>query len=94
MAILPIRMNTLIILPTVSDGGKNWDLSSNPVTKGAFYGADLLKVEESFWSFVCGPNGIDYSEDLGKSWVNLDTANYWAVDFAQNNTGWAVGKGW
>ncbi len=74
------------------DGGKNWDLSSNPVTKGAFYGADLLKVKESFWSFVCGPNGIDYSEDLGKSWVNLDTANYWAVDFAQNNTGWAVGK--
>ena len=72
------------------DGGSSWSLASQPQTKGAFYGGALIKGPGAYFTFACGPKGIDYSSDLGKSWQNIDTLNYWAIDF-EGQTGYASG---
>ncbi len=75
------------------DYGLTWELTSSPVTKGASYGSSIASINEQDYFFVCGPNGIDYSFDDGKSWQNLDTANYWVVHFDSGRSiGWAAGK--
>ncbi len=76
-----------------NDFGKTWELVSKPVTKGALYGLSLSKVDEENLLFVCGPNGIDFTLDHGRSWTLLDTANYWTVHLdSDRSTGWAAGK--
>jgi photosystem II stability/assembly factor-like uncharacterized protein len=73
------------------DGGKNWKFANAPITSGTFYGSDLETIDgRSLW-IICGPNGMDYSTDMGTNWVNLDTANYWAVEVDPSGNGYAVG---
>ncbi|REE01743.1 beta propeller repeat protein [Marinoscillum furvescens] len=74
-----------------TDGGKNWTLQGPPVTKGAFYGSDLFQAGAHQVLVVCGPNGLDYAVDNFTSFSNLDSANYWAVDFNAAGVGYAVG---
>lgn len=74
------------------DGGYTWRLTNQPNTPGAFYGGAITKFNQVHFSFACGPNGLDYTKDLGENWVTLDTLNYWAVSF-MNQYGYAVGKG-
>lgn len=73
------------------DGGKTWELTQLPNTKGAFYGSDLISMGDGHLWIACGPNGIDYSNDLGMSFQTLDTLNYWAVDLHQSGFGYASG---
>lgn len=73
-----------------NDGGASWQLTSPPETKGAFYGCSLAQVGEGYFAFSCGPNGLDYTGDLGKTWHTLDTLNYWAVSF-DKQIGYACG---
>jgi photosystem II stability/assembly factor-like uncharacterized protein len=73
------------------DGGQTWKPTENPVTVGAFYGGSFTRKDRFSIAFVCGPNGLDYTHDLGKSWMQLDSLNYWAVE-VQPSGGWAVGK--
>jgi photosystem II stability/assembly factor-like uncharacterized protein len=75
-----------------TDGGITWQPTSRPITKGAFYGGSIAQVGKHALTFACGPNGLDYTSDLGKSWAQLDSANYWAVHITPSGTGWAVGK--
>lgn len=72
-----------------TDGGEKWSVVAQPKTKGAFYGGAYTNEI----TLACGPNGMDYSLDNGKSWTQLDTANYWAVSMHSSGTGWASGKG-
>ncbi|MFT6882040.1 MAG: photosystem II stability/assembly factor-like uncharacterized protein [Marinoscillum sp.] len=73
------------------DGGTTWTLASQPITKGAFYGSDLIVVDGKAWLFACGPNGIDYTIDQGKSFIQLDTGNYWAIEMHESGWGLATG---
>ena len=73
-----------------TDGGHNWELATQPITKGAFYGSSLTLYKKKYFAFASGPNGIDYSDNLGQSWNNLDTLNYWAIEF-RGNIGYASG---
>lgn len=72
------------------DKGDSWTLSNHPQTKGAFYGGSLTFSQQRYFTFICSPKGIDYSVDFGKTWNNIDTANYWAITFA-GNIGYASG---
>jgi len=72
------------------NGGKSWKLTNQPKTKGAFYGGALTKVGDQFIAFACGPKGIDYTMDQGQTWKNLDTLNYWAINF-KSEIGYATG---
>ncbi len=74
-----------------TDGGKNWKLSSHPITKGALYSGAITNINDLNFAFACGPNGLDYTADLGLTWINLDTLNYWAVSIKEN-TGYASGR--
>ena len=62
-----------------TDGGMTWNLTGQPKTSGAFYGSAISHVEDVAYAFACGPNGIDFTADMGQTWVNLDTLNYWAI---------------
>ncbi len=73
------------------DAGKTWTLTTNPQTTGAFYGGSITKVGDQFFAFACGPNGLDYTADLGETWINLDTLNYWAVAF-KDDVGYVSGR--
>lgn len=73
-----------------SDGGSTWSLANRPQTKGSFYGGAFTKVDDKSFAFGCGPNGLDYSGDLGQSWTTLDTLNYWAVSI-KGSKGYASG---
>jgi photosystem II stability/assembly factor-like uncharacterized protein len=76
-----------------TDGGLSWELMSTPRTKGAMYGTSIANINGSKAIFICGPNGIDSSFDLGVTWQNLDTANYWVVHIdSDRSVGWAAGK--
>jgi photosystem II stability/assembly factor-like uncharacterized protein len=76
-----------------NDAGLTWELTSSPVTKGAMYGSTIVKLDDQTGLFIGGPNGLDYSFDLGKTWQNIDTANYWVVHVdSDRSMGWAAGK--
>lgn len=75
-----------------TDGGMSWILTSQPVTRGAFYGGTLAQVKDQTIALACGPNGMDYTLDNGINWAQLDTANYWAVDMRPSGIGWASGR--
>ena len=74
------------------DGGATWALTSQPITKGAFYGGSTVQFENQNFTFACGPNGLDYTSDSGLTWNQLDSANYWAIDMHPSGIGWAGGK--
>lgn len=75
------------------DSGLTWLLTSSPITKGAMYGSSIARINDQIELFVCGPNGIDFSFDLGTTWQNLDSANYWVVHIdSDRSIGWAAGK--
>jgi hypothetical protein len=43
---------------------------------------------------ITGPGGAAWSPNEGDTWYSLlDVANYWAVAFANEKTGWLVGTG-
>jgi len=58
---------------------------------GGAAGTDL--AARPLISVAVGPGGMDWSRDLGRSWVSADTLTYWAVAFASPARGWAVGPG-
>lgn len=73
------------------DGGKTWQLAGQPITKGAFYGSDIIPWKKGFLMIACGPKGMDYSDDVGLTYTNLDTLNYWAVDLHKTGFGYVAG---
>ncbi len=74
-----------------TDGGKTWELTGQPATLGAFYGSSTVTIDGNNYTFVCGPNGMDFTADKGQSWTQLDSANLWAVNMHESGTGWVSG---
>lgn len=72
------------------DGGQSWSLTQRPKTKGAFYGSALAETDKQMIAFVSGPNGIDFTMDMGKTWQTLDSLNYWAICM-KKDFGYATG---
>ncbi len=76
-----------------SDGGRTWRLTNHPELLGGVYGSAHVPGTGFPAVVVVGPNGMDYTIDLGNTWSSLDTVSYWAVGFAGPGAGWAVGPG-
>jgi photosystem II stability/assembly factor-like uncharacterized protein len=74
-----------------SDGGKSWSLASQVSFTGAIYGSGAVSQGKQDLLFAVGPKGMDYSIDNAASWKSLSHNNYWAIDFAVDSLGWAVG---
>jgi photosystem II stability/assembly factor-like uncharacterized protein len=72
------------------DGGRTWSLGGRPTFTGAVFGAAYVPGAGSTVVAV-GPGGASLSRDDGKSWIALDTLNYWSAAFASRQAGWLVG---
>ena len=70
-------------------GGNTWHLGASPAVGGAVdggaWGPDSREI------VAVGPGGIAYSIDDAASWQALSNTPHWAVDFAPDRVGWAVG---
>jgi len=74
------------------DGGQTWTLNPNhPVTKGAFYGGDIINFGGQTVALACGPNGADVTFDAGQTWQSISTNNLWVSDFTESGKAWLAG---
>ncbi len=74
-----------------SDGGRTWTLAGRPSFPGPVYGSALVMGAASPTVFAVGPQGMSYSEDAGATWNLASDETFWAVAFASERLGWAVG---
>jgi photosystem II stability/assembly factor-like uncharacterized protein len=86
-----------------SDGGKTWRLTSRAPIAGAVFGLAYAQGRGEDGDdarddvrppavVVTGPGGTAWSSNEGDSWHAIDGASgYWAVSFADEHDGWAVG---
>ncbi len=72
------------------DGGRTWTLGGRPTFTGAVFGVAYVPGAATTVVAV-GPGGASLSKDEGKSWIALDTLNYWSAAFANRQAGWLVG---
>jgi len=73
------------------DAGASWMLAGRPVMSGPVYGSALVVEAGQSAVVAVGPQGMNWSSDLGATWQAADTLTYWAVAFAGSGAGWAVG---
>ncbi|MFT4785712.1 MAG: photosystem II stability/assembly factor-like uncharacterized protein [Cyclobacteriaceae bacterium] len=73
--------------------GKSWYPLPQPKTPGAFYGSGFAKINGSYVSLVCGPEGADLSMSLGEQWVKISPDDLWTATLLPSGTGWIAGKG-
>jgi photosystem II stability/assembly factor-like uncharacterized protein len=78
---------------TSSDGGASWLPAPDPPLDGALYGADVSRTVAGRALVVVGPGGIAATSDGGATWQNLTGDSHWAIAFAPDGSGWAVGPG-
>lgn len=81
--------DTLIAI--TEDGGETWSPRSAPSFKVGTWGGSFVHGARTPTVVAVGPSGSAWSNDLGRSWVAIDTLNYWSVGFSPARTGWAVG---
>jgi photosystem II stability/assembly factor-like uncharacterized protein len=75
------------------DGGLTWSRAGRPAMSGPSYGSAWVETARGPVVVAVGPEGMDWSRDRGGTWQSADTLTYWAVAFADAQTGWAVGPG-
>lgn len=75
------------------DGGNTWIPSGRPGLTNGVWGGGYVPGASAPTVVAVGPNGSAYSRDDGKSWISIDSLNYWSVGFASANAGWGVGQG-
>jgi photosystem II stability/assembly factor-like uncharacterized protein len=91
---------------TSADGGKTWALTNRPPVTGAIFGLSYVGGEEGRGRFdprrhhdgghgvviTANDGGAAWTPDEGSTWFTLpDVTGYWAVAFADSESGWLVG---
>jgi photosystem II stability/assembly factor-like uncharacterized protein len=79
-------------IATSDDGGKTWSLVKTPPFDGAVFGLSYVPGRGRL-VVITGPGGAAWSQTEGEEgWTTLPgVANYWAVAFADEHSGWLVG---
>src|SRR5688500_18529611 len=81
------------LIAVTDDGGTTWSVRPRPAVHGGVSGGAYVSAD-SRAIVAAGFTGASYSADEGRSWVPLDTANYWGIGFAPSGrVGWIVGRG-
>lgn len=73
-----------------ADGGATWTLAPRLAMAGPAYGSALVPGRPAL-AVAVGPRGLDVTFDGGTTWTTEETTTYWAVAFASDEAGWAVG---
>jgi len=88
------KPDTFLVNVAVSaDGGINWDEGALPPFPGAVYGAAYSEDNGRSLLVAVGPKGAAISWDDARSWILIDTLNYWSVGMGTGGRGWLVGPG-
>lgn len=74
------------------DGGQTWNTVESQVPSGYRSAVRPISRVGGPILIAAGPNGSDFSADLGKTWQPLEGEGYHAIDFSDDGKlGWAVG---
>jgi photosystem II stability/assembly factor-like uncharacterized protein len=75
-----------------TDGGRTWLGGKRmPMSSGAWGGVYVPRSDPPIM-VVAGPAGSAYSLDEARTWMPIDTVNYWSLGFASPRAGWMVGQ--
>jgi hypothetical protein len=76
-----------------SDGGKTWQVVGAGVEPGYRSCVQYVPNRQGEELVVVGFNGIDYSNDSGKSWKHLSDEGFYTIRFLNDSIAFAAGKG-
>jgi photosystem II stability/assembly factor-like uncharacterized protein len=83
----------LVNVAITSDGGVTWETGAIPPFPGAVYGAAYAVNGPRPALVAVGPRGAAISWDDARTWVLIDTLDYWSVGMGKGGHGWLVGPG-
>lgn len=73
-----------------ADAGRSWIVGGRATFSGAIFGAVYVPGTPRT-AVAVGPKGASFSTDDGRTWLALDSLNYWSAGFASRTAGWLVG---
>jgi photosystem II stability/assembly factor-like uncharacterized protein len=79
------------LVAVTEDGGVTWAPRNAPAFKVGSWGGTFVPGARVPTVVAAGPNGSAFTRDDGRTWVPIDSGNYWSVAFASPRAGWAVG---
>jgi photosystem II stability/assembly factor-like uncharacterized protein len=81
------------LIAVTNDGGATWTVRPRPTMGGGVSGGAYVSAR-SRAIVAAGFTGAAFSPDEGRTWVPLDSANYWGIGFAPSGrVGWITGRG-
>lgn len=75
-----------------TDGGKSWKLLSNGTGPGYRSSVSFVPGTHGKALVAVGSPGISYSSDQGKSWLDLSTEGFYAIEFVNDSVAFASGQ--
>lgn len=75
-----------------SDGGKTWQLIGKNKAPNYKSCVQYVPKTEGKEVFAVGKTGVSYSNDAGKTWVDLSKESYYAIQFVNKNVAWLSGN--
>ena len=75
-----------------TDGGKTWKLISNGTGPGYRSSVSFVPGTNGKALVAVGSQGISYSSDQGKSWSDLTTEGFYAIEFVNDSVAFASGQ--
>jgi photosystem II stability/assembly factor-like uncharacterized protein len=82
---------TDVLSAVTSDGGSTWTARARPPLRTGVWGGVYVPSATPPAVVAVGPAGAVWTPNEGRSWITIDTLNYWSVGFASPRAGWAVG---
>lgn len=76
-----------------TDGGKTWTTVADGQEPGYRSCVQYVPNQDSESLVAIGFNGIDYSNDSGKSWKHLSDESFYTIRFVNDSIAYAAGKG-
>ncbi|WP_296636953.1 oxidoreductase [Polaribacter sp.] len=73
------------------DGGESWQLVSNERNPNYKSAVQYVPDTDGKEIFAVGKTGISFSNNGGKSWVNVSSKGFYAITFTDKNTAWLSG---
>lgn len=75
-----------------TNGGKTWKLLSNGAGPGYRSSVSFVPGTKGMGMVAVGSPGVSYSNDQGKSWVDLSAEGFYAIEFVNDSVAFASGR--
>jgi photosystem II stability/assembly factor-like uncharacterized protein len=81
------------LVAVTNDGGATWTVRTRTPMRGGLWGGAYVPGTATPTAVAVGITGAAWSRDDGRTWMPIDTLNYWGIGFASPRAGWIVGTG-